>query len=264
MMKLHRTLFVEKRGTPGVNELVEQRRKERVAQDHRRAVEFNGKIKKLNAEMDEKFRNALQGGSMTIWTKAENDRIEEARQDPDEARERMTTHLNELASTFKQTKVEMGARVRNIPSLNLPPRSFDEEAVEKRASERKEQVAQTSREHWRTVRGLKEKYAAERQAFVKTNVDAIITRKKDKGLQQVRRQWHGYMDFIDDMEERLENKRKDDLRARNAEGQQRKEFFEERQKAARQEMKQRRQREIEYWAARRRRHEKTGQDEEEE
>merc|ERR1711920_742927 len=53
--------------------------------------------------------------AMSFRTKDEIDRIEELRQDPDEARERMTQYLKELARIDKEEKAIMKERVRASP-----------------------------------------------------------------------------------------------------------------------------------------------------
>merc|ERR1712048_238350 len=51
----------------------------------------------------------------TFWTKEQRDQIEELRQDPDEAREKMTKHMKELSRTYKEQKNAISERVRALP-----------------------------------------------------------------------------------------------------------------------------------------------------
>merc|ERR1712187_78617 len=60
----------------------------------------------------------------TFWSKQERDQIEELRQDPDEALEKMTKHMRELAQNWKKEKTAIEERVHAIPAMSF--RSKDE------------------------------------------------------------------------------------------------------------------------------------------
>jgi len=55
----------------------------------------------------------------TFRSRAERDAIEELRQDPDEARERMTAHMRGLARSYNDTKRSMAQRVHAIPAMSF-------------------------------------------------------------------------------------------------------------------------------------------------
>jgi len=122
VMRLHYLHFVKKSGNEKVHEVVEQRRKENRAQDAVLERTHRNQLKELGAAMDEKIKNAMKHGSMSVWKKEERDRIEEARQDPDEAREKMVQHMNDKARSFKVAKGAMTERVKAMPAMNVRPR----------------------------------------------------------------------------------------------------------------------------------------------
>lgn len=55
---------------------------------------------------------------MSRWTKGEWDTIEEARQDPDEAREAMTKHMTKVADAYTDTRKKMEKRVKARPDMS--------------------------------------------------------------------------------------------------------------------------------------------------
>lgn len=69
---------------------------------------------------------------MNFRPKEERDQIEEARHDPDEAREDMTKHMKERALIFKQNKADMMERVKAIPKMSIRPKEERERIEELR------------------------------------------------------------------------------------------------------------------------------------
>lgn len=55
----------------------------------------------------------------TFRSKAERDAIEDLRQDPDEAREKMTAHMRGLARSYNDTKRSMAEKVHAIPAMSF-------------------------------------------------------------------------------------------------------------------------------------------------
>merc|ERR1712061_485769 len=55
----------------------------------------------------------------TFWSKEERDQIEELRQDPDEALEKMTKHMHERAHNWKKEKAAITERVNAIPAMSF-------------------------------------------------------------------------------------------------------------------------------------------------
>merc|ERR1712060_312066 len=53
---------------------------------------------------------------MTFWSKDERDRIEDARQDPDEAKQRMTAYMRDRAREYRDHKRDMTERVNCLPA----------------------------------------------------------------------------------------------------------------------------------------------------
>lgn len=137
ILELHRLHFVHKKGHDAVNEQIAARCKEGRRADARSVKEHTQNLKKLQADITQKFTNALQHGSMSIWTQEERDRIEEARQDPDEAMATMKKHTQELSRTYKQQKNEMLDRVTAKPPMNIRPRE-EREAIEAARQDPKE------------------------------------------------------------------------------------------------------------------------------
>lgn len=129
ILELHRLHFVHKKGHAAVNEQISARCKEARAADARAVKEHTQKLDRLNADITQKFKESLQHGSMSIWTKEERDRIEDARQDPDEAKAAMKKHMAGLNRTYKQNKNDMMDRVVAKPPMNIRPKE-EREAIE--------------------------------------------------------------------------------------------------------------------------------------
>lgn len=101
--------------------------------------------------MDNKIKNAMMNGSMSVWTKEERARREEARSDPNEAREKMETHTKELQRTYKKQKADMDERVRAIPQISVRSKEdWDRLQVLRRDPE--EAVAETQKQYKETAR----------------------------------------------------------------------------------------------------------------
>lgn len=88
---------------------------------------------------------------MSVWTKDERARQEEARSDPNEAREKMETHTKELQRRYKQQKDEMNERVRAIPQISA--RSNEDWArIQVHRRDPKEAEAETQKQYKETAR----------------------------------------------------------------------------------------------------------------
>eukprot|EP00928_Gymnodinium_smaydae_P087893 TRINITY_DN7207_c1_g1_i1.p1 TRINITY_DN7207_c1_g1~~TRINITY_DN7207_c1_g1_i1.p1 ORF type:complete len:431 (+),score=120.69 TRINITY_DN7207_c1_g1_i1:60-1295(+) len=139
IVRLHRLHFVDKKGQKALNEVLERDLGESQRALSARTREHGQHIKTLASTMDAKIKNAVQHGSMSIWTQADRDRIEEKRQDPEEARQRMTAHMKEVAKSYAEQKTAMMERVRGLPQLSV--RQPDElERIEERRKARHEAI----------------------------------------------------------------------------------------------------------------------------
>jgi hypothetical protein len=119
VLQLHRLHFVEKKGQDAVEGLIEARVRSRRAADALFEREHRGRLKKLHDDMDHKLKNSLQFGSTSIWTKEEQDKIEDLRRDPEEAKQKMTAHMKEVSKQYYSDRTAMFERVRNLPALNV-------------------------------------------------------------------------------------------------------------------------------------------------
>jgi len=201
IVKLHRLHFVEKRGTKGVEELIEQRRKENVRQDAVMIREHTVRMQEIAKAMDEKVKDALTHGSFSLLTREERARIEEARQDPDEAREKMVKVMKGLVKSWRDEKNALTERTQAKPGLNLPALPKTDPTAEARAVAAKQAMLRRMADHKRTVSEMREKFKSEIPDF-----------KKQKELSRL---WHAHMDFLDALDDRLEEEhryRKEDFR----------------------------------------------------
>jgi len=121
-MQLHRMHFVEKRGFEHTKNHIESCRKEGRQVDAKLEREHKERVQQIKDSMDMRLAHALQHGSTTIRTAEEKNRIEEVRQDPDEARDKMRKHMLHLHHTYKTTKQEMQDRVQAKPPMNIRPK----------------------------------------------------------------------------------------------------------------------------------------------
>jgi len=142
ILELHRMHFVQKKGHHAVTASIEAKCKEGRAADAKSCKEHREKIQQLNDKIADQFKNAMAHGSMSVWAKHERDQIEEARQDPMEAKERMVKHLREHTKTYDAQKLAMTERVRGIPPMNVRPKAELEEieAARQDPQEAKERI----------------------------------------------------------------------------------------------------------------------------
>merc|ERR1712167_149734 len=63
----------------------------------------------------------------SFWSQAEQERMEEHRQDPDEAHREMEQRLHGVQQKFREEQKQMNERVWNAHALNIRPRSEWEE-----------------------------------------------------------------------------------------------------------------------------------------
>merc|ERR1712187_334918 len=81
-----------------------------------------GELARIDKEhKDRMMERVLASPRKTFWTKEQMDQIEELRQDPDEAREKMTKHMKELARTYKEKMNEMAEKIRELPKKTFRP-----------------------------------------------------------------------------------------------------------------------------------------------
>lgn len=126
ILELHKLHFVHKKGHDAVKETIEARCKENRKADAHAAKEHTARLQDLNDKMTQKVKDSM-AGSMSIRTKEEREKIEELRQDPDEAKERMTKHVREQARSYKDQKSEMMDKVNSKPPMNIRPKAEREE-----------------------------------------------------------------------------------------------------------------------------------------
>lgn len=122
VLELHRRFFVEKRGMDGIDELIEARAKEGLKKDRAHMREHRAKLQKLEAEMEDKLKNALLHGSTSIWTDEEREKLRA--RNSKEAQQKMSQNMKVLERSFREDKGAMTERVRSRPPLNV--RSQDE------------------------------------------------------------------------------------------------------------------------------------------
>lgn len=123
VLRLHRLLFVEKKGK-STGDLVKARKEEGLKADGERTRAHLGRLKELNDRMDMKIKNGLEFGSTSIWTQKERNAIEEARQDPEEAKAAMIKKIREQARSYTDQKTGMRKRVASMPALNIDERRW--------------------------------------------------------------------------------------------------------------------------------------------
>merc|ERR1712038_539715 len=85
--------------------------------------------KEEKAMMKERVRASPR---KTFWTKEQMNQIEELRQDPNEAKEKMTRHMQELARTYKEKMNDMAEKMRVLPkkTFRSPEERSQREVVE--------------------------------------------------------------------------------------------------------------------------------------
>jgi len=168
VLRLHRLHFIEKRGMDGVHEFITERGKNVKKDILRTQAEHRDRVKAIKDTKEQELRHALTrgGGSLTVRTKEERDRIEELRQDPFEAREKMTNHMRDLGKSYSEQKSAMVARVSAKPAMNVRPKEELNriEDLRQDSNEAKEKMAKHMRE-----RAL---VAREEKARMKERVDA--------------------------------------------------------------------------------------------
>eukprot|EP00933_Yihiella_yeosuensis_P037493 TRINITY_DN31449_c0_g1_i1.p1 TRINITY_DN31449_c0_g1~~TRINITY_DN31449_c0_g1_i1.p1 ORF type:complete len:370 (+),score=94.96 TRINITY_DN31449_c0_g1_i1:53-1162(+) len=140
VVQLHKLHFVDKKGDAHVKEMIEAKCKEGRRGDKERERAHKQRLKELNDAQDHRLKHCLKYGSTSIWTKEERDKIEDLRQDPDEAREKMVKHMKHLSQTFREEKSAMSARVYSKPPMNVRPRS-EWEAIEEARQDPEEATA---------------------------------------------------------------------------------------------------------------------------
>jgi len=159
VMRLHLLHFAEKKGSSALDELAEEKLKAGLKEDARKAREHRQRLQALKDSMDHRIKNALMNGSMSVWTKEERDKIEEARQDPEEALARMKGHMKDLGRSYKEEKSAMAERVAATPAMNVRPKE-DWELIEHHR-----QDPQEARERMAAhMKERSETYRAQRQA----------------------------------------------------------------------------------------------------
>jgi len=149
-----------------VQEKIEAQCKESRAADAKSVKEHSDKLKELNERIDHKFKHALAYGSMSLWTKEERDKIEDARHDPVEAMAAMTKHMKERAKTYKDQQREMADRVGSVPPLNIDKQRWQEIEVARQDPEEAKQRIESQ------LKQRKDTFMVDRKAM-KERVKAI-------------------------------------------------------------------------------------------
>lgn len=219
---LHELHFVKKRGNEAVREVVESRAQEAKKADARAAKVHRGWLNGLHAAADEKVKNGLAHGSMSIWTKEERDQIEERRQDPDEARERMTGHMRELAQTHKNNTTAMMERVHAVPSMNVRSKEDHARIEELRRDPGEARDAMKTRmeageQSWKREKAsMMEKVKAMPSMSSKPKTDAArsVDEAKEKMAREIRELARSSNEERNAMQARLENRPAMSLRTR--------------------------------------------------
>lgn len=129
VLELHRLHFVQNKGHSAVNQTIEARCQEGKKADAKAAKEHTAKLQELSDKMTDKVKNALAHGSMSIRTKEETDKLEEARRDPQEAIDRMAKEMKQRQRTYKEHQQTMKERVAVVPPMNLRKKA-EMEAIE--------------------------------------------------------------------------------------------------------------------------------------
>jgi hypothetical protein len=98
---------------------IDARCREGRAADAKSAREHSAQLQQLQDKIMDNFRNHLEHGSMSKWTQEEREKIEQARRDPLEAKQKMTKDMRECLRSYKQRQHEMQSRVRARSPMNI-------------------------------------------------------------------------------------------------------------------------------------------------
>merc|ERR1719191_1936243 len=89
---------------------------------------MTGHMKQLESQWRQHKRSLMERvdkrAEFTFRSREEIEELEEARQDPDEAHQKMTAHMRELSRSYRQQKGAMTVRVRARSSIST--RTLDE------------------------------------------------------------------------------------------------------------------------------------------
>lgn len=142
ILELHRLHFVKNKGNDAVKAKIEARCKESRAVDAKAGKQHAEKLQELHEKMTHKVKNAQAFGSMSLWTKEERDKIEEARRDPQEAKDKMAKEMQERARAYKDQQQQMNNRVRVVAAINIRTKTQWEEieAVRQDPQEAKDRI----------------------------------------------------------------------------------------------------------------------------
>jgi len=126
--------------------------------------------------------------AMSFWTPQERADIEEARQDPDEALERMTRHMRGLGSSWKEWRGSMTARVQQSPRMTFwTKEAWDKiEDVRQDPEEARERTAKEMRELARTYQKEKREIQSRVAALPKKTFMLPEERARRRRVEELR------------------------------------------------------------------------------
>jgi len=122
VLRLHRMRFVDKRGVDAAQELIEERRKDVHKADAQLQKKHREWLQGVAAMQEEALKRARQQGSMSNRSKDERARMEEKRQDPEEARAKMAEHTRNQVRSYREAKEAMAEAVKAREALNVRTR----------------------------------------------------------------------------------------------------------------------------------------------
>lgn len=168
VLRLHRLHFIEKRGMDGVHELIAERGKHVKNDITQTETAHRDRVKGIKTTMEHELKRSLvHGGSLTVRTKEERERIEELRQDPVEAHDKMVKHMRELGRSYKEQTTAMTKKVSAKAAMNVRT---------KEELDRWEELRQDSHEaKAKMEKHMREKaqIAKEEKAAIKEKVNAM-------------------------------------------------------------------------------------------
>eukprot|EP00929_Paragymnodinium_shiwhaense_P106790 TRINITY_DN7249_c0_g1_i1.p1 TRINITY_DN7249_c0_g1~~TRINITY_DN7249_c0_g1_i1.p1 ORF type:complete len:382 (+),score=119.50 TRINITY_DN7249_c0_g1_i1:243-1388(+) len=186
VLRLHRLHFVDKRGSDQVQELVEDRCQESRRNDSRMMKGHQKKLNDLKARMDGKIANALKHGSMSVWSKEERDKCEEARRDPNEAVQKMQSEARATARSYREEKSNREAKVKAMPAMNV--RGKEELAAIEEKRQDPDEAAQNMKTH---MKQLAADYRQQKEEMMqRVNVVppmSLRTKEKLDAIEELRR-----------------------------------------------------------------------------
>lgn len=187
VLRLHRLHFVEKRGNDAVQEVVEARRKECSVQDGRQVKKHFDKLQQMHDTLDHKIKHAITtGGSFSIRSKEERDRMEEARHDPNEALEKMKGHMKELGRNYMEHKKALTEKVNAKPPMTF--RSKEERLQMEEARQDPNEAREAAQNHMKELARKFKEQKAELTGRVRARPKSTFRTKDERDRMEELRQ----------------------------------------------------------------------------